>query len=204
MPTKTAPKPPRPRRTSAETRDHVLTVAGELFYWEGIHATGIDRVAAKAEVAPTTLYRLFASKDDLVGAYVEHSAGLYRQWLEAATAPAIGGPRERIVGLFRAMAEVVRPELCRGCPFLMALAEFPDPGSAAHAHAVEVKAWVRDLLRGLTAELAATRRLSDPDALADQLALVMEGVYGSVQALGPDGPAARAATAAAALIDAAA
>jgi AcrR family transcriptional regulator len=203
VPTKTVAKPTRPRRTAAETRDHVLTVASELFYWEGIHATGIDRVAARAEVAPTTLYRLFASKDDLVGAYVEHSAALYREWLADATAPAVGGPRERIVGLFTAMAEVVRPELCRGCPFLMALAEFPDPGTPAHAHAVEVKAWVRDLLGGLTAELAVERPLTDPDALADQLALVMEGVYGSVQALGPDGPAARAATAAAALIDAA-
>ena len=59
------------RRTSAETRDHILEVAERLFYWDGIRATGVDTVAAEAGVAPTTLYRLFASKDDLVAAYVD-------------------------------------------------------------------------------------------------------------------------------------
>ena len=66
------------RRTSAQTHDHILRVAGELFYREGIRATGIDRVASQAEVAPTTLYRLFASKDELVAAYVERCSTNYR------------------------------------------------------------------------------------------------------------------------------
>ena len=55
----------RPRRTAAETREHVLAVAHELFYWHGIRATGVDAIAAEAKVTPATLYRLFASKDDL-------------------------------------------------------------------------------------------------------------------------------------------
>ena len=66
------------RRTSAQTHDHILRVAGELFYREGIRATGIDRVASQAEVAPTTLYRLFASKDELVAAYVERCSTNYK------------------------------------------------------------------------------------------------------------------------------
>ena len=56
---------------AAETREHVLAVAHELFYWHGIRATGVDAIAAEAEVAPTTLYRLFASKDDLIAAYID-------------------------------------------------------------------------------------------------------------------------------------
>ena len=77
-------------RSSAETREHVLGVAHELFYWHGIRATGVDRVAVVARVAPTTLYRLFASKDDLIGAYIERADRLYRDWFDAAAAA--GGP----------------------------------------------------------------------------------------------------------------
>ena len=99
----------RPRRTAAETREHVLAVAHELFYWHGIRATGVDAIAAEADVAPTTLYRLFASKDDLIAAYIERADGLYRKWLTAATAPGIGPPRERILALFDALDEQIQP-----------------------------------------------------------------------------------------------
>jgi AcrR family transcriptional regulator len=170
----------------------VLQVANDLFYWHGIRAIGVDRIAAEAGVAPTTLYRLFASKDDLIAAYVERADTLYRQWFTEATNAAGRDPRERILALFDALAEQVRPEVCRGCPFLMALSELPDLDLPAHRHAVAMKSWVRAQLGELTQELASTRPVSDPDALADQLSLVMEGVYASVQALGADGPARRA------------
>jgi AcrR family transcriptional regulator len=178
----------RLRRTAAETREHVLQVARDLFYWHGIRATGVDRVAAEAGVAPTTLYRLFASKDDLVAAYVEREGRGFRAWFDEAVEAGGPDPRERILALFDALAVQVRPENCRGCPFLMALAELPDAGSPAHQHAVATKAWVRARF----VKLAAGLEIDDPAALADHLMLIMEGVYGSVQALGADGPALRA------------
>ena len=152
----------RPRRTAAETREHVLAVAHELFYWHGIRATGVDAIAAEAEVAPTTLYRLFASKDDLIAAYIARADGLYKGWLTAATAPGIGPPRERILALFDALDEQVQPQRCRGCPFLMALAEFPDPQLPAHAGAVATKAWVRGELGELTAALGSATPMRWP------------------------------------------
>ena len=82
-------------RSSADTREHVLGVAHELFYWQGIRATGVDRVAVAAGVAPTTLYRLFASKDDLIAAYIERAGRLYRDWFNAAVA--VGVPVRDIV-----------------------------------------------------------------------------------------------------------
>jgi AcrR family transcriptional regulator len=182
----------RPRRSSAETREHVLAVAYELFYWQGIRGTGVDRVAAAAQIAPTTLYRLFASKDDLVAAYVERTDRGYREWVSAATTASAGSPRERILALFDALADQIRPENCRGCPFLMALAEYPDPRSAVHITAVATKSWVRGRLRELVDEHALVAPVRDPAVLADQLALVMEGVYASAAALGTAGPAARA------------
>jgi AcrR family transcriptional regulator len=195
--------PKQTRYTAAETRERVLAAAHRLFYWDGIHSTGIDKVAAQAEVATTTLYRLFASKDDLVAAYVTSNAEGYKAWMTEATRPELGSPRQRILALFDALAEQTRPDRCRGCPFLMTLAEFPDPNHPARIEAIATKAWVREHLRELTNELAADTLVSDPDALADQLVLTTEGVYATVQALGADGPATQARTVAATLLDAA-
>ena len=192
----------RARRSSAETREHVLAVAHDLFYWEGIRATGVDRVASEADVAPTTLYRLFASKDDLVAAYIEREDRLYREWFDAAVEAGGPSPRGRILALFDALAEQVRPERCRGCPFQMTLAEFPDATTSARRNAVANKAWVRERLGELTGELAETSPIDDPAALADELALLMEGVYASAQASSAEGPAARARALAEALTDA--
>jgi len=175
------------RRTAAETREHILEVAHDLFYWHSIKGTGVDTVAAAAGVAPTTLYRLFASKDDLVAAYVERASLLYKGWFTAAVEK--GG----LLGLFDALIEQVQPDHCRGCPFLMAMAELPDASAAAHRHAVATKRWVRERIGELAGD----------ETLADHLTLVLEGVYASVQSLGADGPARQARGLAEAMIRAA-
>jgi AcrR family transcriptional regulator len=174
------------RRTAKETREHILAVAHDLFYWHSIKGTGVDTIAKEAGVAPTTLYRLFASKDDLVAAYIERASGFYKQWFLDATAE--GAPADRIRSLFDALIVQVQPDQCRGCPFLMAMAELPDASIKAHALAAGTKAWVRDRIGELTAQLS----IEDSETLADQIVLVMEGVYASVQALGVDGPARQA------------
>jgi hypothetical protein len=74
----------------------------------------------------------------------------------------------------------------------MALAEFPDPAHPAHRHAVAMKSWVRSRLGELAGELAGSVPIAHPAAVADHLVLIMEGVYGSAQALGAEGPARRA------------
>ncbi len=190
-------------RPAAETREHILDVAERLFYWDGIRATGVDKITHEAGIAPTTLYRLFASKDDLVAAYVDRYAAGYRDWIDTVTAPAPGvSTRERILAYFHGLADHTGPDDFRGCPFLMALAEYPDADSAAHASASAVKAWVRDKLRELVDELPGVKPRARA-AVADQLALVVEGLYGSAAALGSDGPARRARALAALIIDSA-
>jgi len=196
------PAPPaRTRRPAAETRQQILDAAENLFYWHGITATGVDRIASEAGVGPTTLYRLFRSKDELVAAYVDRYAAGYRDWIESLTSDPLRPARDRILALFDALVTVTGPEAFRGCPFLMVLAEYPDPRSAAHASAQAVKAWVRARLH----ELA--RELPDPDAAAaeaisDRLALVIEGLYASTAALGAQGPARRARELAVLIMDA--
>jgi AcrR family transcriptional regulator len=179
-------------RTSAQTREHVLQVAQELFYWHGVRAIGVDRIAAEAKIAPTTLYRLFPCKDDLVAAYVERAHEKYRAWFVAAVDAGASEPRQRILALFDALIDQVQPSQCRGCLFAMVLSEFPDTNLAAHEQAVAMKRWVRAQLGALTLALSASTPVHDPAVLADQLALIMEGVYASVQALGVDGPARQA------------
>jgi AcrR family transcriptional regulator len=183
--------PGRTYRTAAETREHVLEVTHELFYWRGIRATGVDLIAERAGVAPTTLYRLFESKDDLVAAYMERADRLYREWFDEAVQAGGTDPAHRVTAVFDALTEQVQPERCRGCPFLMALTEFPDPDNAAHRRAVATKAWVRMRFGELTSEISG-RSPDEAENLADQLVLLMEGVYASAQALGADGPAQRA------------
>src|SRR5206468_7517313 len=109
----------RAKRPAAETREHVLDVAERLFYWNGIRATGVDAVAREAGVAPTTLYRLFASKDELVAAYVDRYAAGYREWIEALTSAPGASARESILAYFDGLAENTGPDSFRGCPFLM-------------------------------------------------------------------------------------
>ncbi|WP_211261231.1 TetR/AcrR family transcriptional regulator [Pseudonocardia acaciae] len=197
-----ARQPGPPRRTSAQTREHILQVAHELFYWRGIRATGVDTVAAEAGIAPTTLYRLFDSKDDLVAAYVERAGEEQRRRILDAVADDGRHPRERIMALFDVLeAELPPSSRCRGCVFLMTLTEVPDQALPAHRHAVAMKAWIRATVRALTAELANTTPVDDPTLLADRLVLVMEGFTASAHALGPDGPAGCARALAEHLLD---
>lgn len=190
-----------PRRSSAQTKEHVLAVAAELFYRDGIRATGVDTVAASAGVAPPTLYRLFATKDDLVAAYTERCSAAYQNRLGAITAPTAGTARQRLLAVFTIFTEDAVSDPCRGCPFLLVLAEYPDPASPAHARAVAHKTWVRELLQQLVRELADESPISDPGSLAEQLAVIADGVYGSAQALGRRGPVLHGPSCAAALID---
>lgn len=190
---KAAQKRSKQRRSAADVREHVLDVAHELFYWQGIRASGVDRIADEAGIAPTALYRLFPSKDALIAAYITRAEQRYYEWFDGVAMAAGRAAGERILSLFDSLAEQVRPEVCRGCPFLMALTELPDEHSDAHRVSVRVKEWVRSRFRRLAREHLATRaQRGDAALLADHLTLLFEGVYASVQALGAAGPAKRA------------
>jgi len=184
------------RRSAAETRAHVLDVARDLFYRKGIRATGVDEVAVKAGVAPTTLYRLFASKDDLVGAYAERVDQDFRELVAEAVALAGPDPRDQILAIFDREFEEIESGQFRGCPESITLAEFPDPSLPAHRNAVAGKSWIRQRIGDLTSQL----QVNDPAELADYLMLVFEGMLATAQSLGPGGPAKQARRLAEALL----
>src|ERR1700747_2850731 len=107
-------------------RERVLENADDLFYREGIHAVGIDTIIEKSGVAKMSLYRSFASKDDLVSAYLQSRSQRYWHGWDGVMARNTNQPRRQLRDLFEAIeARARRPEF-RGCPLLKAAAEFPD------------------------------------------------------------------------------
>jgi AcrR family transcriptional regulator len=185
------------RRTAAETRELVLDVASRLFYWQGIRATGVDKIAAEAGVSPNVLYRAFATKDELVAAYVARSRQQSQDRLDAAVAAAGPDPRAGILAMFDALAEDIRPEVFRGCACMMTLAEFPDEALPAHQGAVGAKVWVRRRFGELVARLG----VAEPEVLADQLSIIWEGTNSTAQAMSADGPPASARALVTAILD---
>ncbi len=168
----------RPYRRAEETRRHVLDVAARLFYADGIRAAGIDRVAQEAQVTTTTLYRLFGSKEGLVAAYLRRNEEEWFDWLER-TAGAGGLAR-----VFDELDEQAREAGYRGCPFRMALAEYPSADCEIHRVAIDHKLRTRARVR----ELVAASGSAEPDVTAEQLMLIMDGICASAPERGPDSP----------------
>jgi AcrR family transcriptional regulator len=193
---------PKQRRSSAETREHVLDVADGLFSHQGIHATGVDQVASTAAVAPTTLYRLFGSKDDLIEAYVARVDDRSRVWFDAATAAAGDDARAQMIAVVAGLCDQVVQTEYQGCGCIKAVAEYPQADDGVHQRAAGAKSWVRQRFVELaSAFVAQSGRRIDPAALADELTLVFEGVHATAMTLGGRGPAQRAAQLAERIID---
>src|ERR1700678_3258297 len=119
--------------TRKSARERILEIADDLFYREGIHAVGIDTIIEKSGVAKMSLYRSFASKDDLVAAYLEARGRRYWQWWDGVMARNANGPRRQLRDLFEAIAVRTRQPQFRGCAFMKAVTEFPEEGCRARA-----------------------------------------------------------------------
>lgn len=141
---------PRSGSTS-EARARLLRTASRIFYAEGIHSVGIDRVIAEAQVTRATLYRHFAGKEELVLAYLEQADRGIRE--QVATALASGGPAaDRVRAVARSLTEGIRSPGFRGCAFLNAVAEYPDPAHPIHRAVLAHRQWFLDTVTELLAE----------------------------------------------------
>jgi AcrR family transcriptional regulator len=154
---------------SGSARERLLAAADELFYAEGVHVVGIDRIVERAGVAKASLYNTFGSKDELVRAYLEEHFH-DRQRRVARIRAAHETPREQVVGIFAELDGALAGTAFRGCRFIMATAE-ARPGDASEAVAEEYRAW----LRSVFTDLAEAAGASDPKGLGRQLALLYDG-----------------------------
>jgi len=172
--------------TAAGTpRARILETAGRLFYERGYHAVGIDTIVAESGVAKMTLYRHFPSKDALVVAYLERVNGQIEALFDAAV-QGIDSPAEQLRAICAAVARLASTPQCLGCAFQMSALEFPGRDHPANQAALAHKRAVR----GRLLALAQQARLRDPEQLADQLSLLIDGAWAAARVFGPHSPAA--------------
>jgi AcrR family transcriptional regulator len=180
------------RRGGRGARARIMTAASELFYFEGINATGVERIASTALVSKRTLYRYFPSKTALVEEYLQ---GLRQNADEASSATADPTPRAQLLALFE-LSDTDNGRM-RGCPFHNAAVEaagvMPGVEHIVHLHK-------RDYIDGLN-ELARQAGAADPEMLGNQIALLYEGASGLSTSLNDPAPWTRARAAAETLID---
>ena len=156
-------------------RERLLAASDELFYRDGVHATGIDAVIEKARVAKGSLYYNFGGKDELVAAYLRNRHEAWRQRVEAAQART-GDPDEKILAIFDAIADYVSLPEFRGCPFNNAAAEAP----AGEAPQLAIKDY-RDWLRQTFLNLAADTGVADSQALGDAFTVLYDGALATAE-----------------------
>ena len=159
-------------RNKAKTRQRLLAAARELFYGDGICATGVSAVAQEAGITKMTLYAHFPSKEELVTAYLEDSDRSWREFLEEKLS-GYEDPRDRLMAVCDAYREYFTTREMRGCAFVNCAAEFPDSNHPARRMIRRHKAGVRERLRDLAAEAGA----KEPVELAERLFIVLEGAY---------------------------
>jgi AcrR family transcriptional regulator len=189
---------PRKSADRASARERLLAAASELFYEEGVHTVGIDRVIERAGVAKATLYYAFGSKDELIRAYLEARHTATREDMMRELAARYRTPVQRLVGVFDVQGQSFADPGFRGCAFISASAE-ARPGSAVEEVANEYRAWVRSLFLDLAQEAGVT----DPERLARQLVLLYDGAGISAWMDRDPTAAVAARTVAAVLVDAA-
>jgi AcrR family transcriptional regulator len=179
-------------------RERLLAAAEELFYDEGVHVVGIDRVIERAGVAKATLYSVFGSKDELVRAYLERHNLTWRERLISRVTARYAEPRERLLGVFDVLGERFTEPDFRGCAFVNASAE-TRPGGLIEQVSDGARAWLVDLLT----DLARQAGVADPEPLGRQLALLYHGASLSARMDRDLTAAATARAAAEALLNAA-
>ena len=170
-------------------RARILAVAGDLFYRHGIRAVGVDAIAEAAGTNKMTLYRHFASKDELVAEYLREAAKLadtcWDRFAQAHPGDALG----QIRAWLAEMAEHVASADERGCALANAAVELPEKDHPARRVIEEFKVAQRAKL----IMLCERAELSEPDMLADELYLLLEGARVTAQSVGADGLGARLA-----------
>jgi len=137
---------------SSEARSRLLGTASRIFYLEGIHRVGVDRIVTEAGVTRATLYRHFPGKEDLVLAYLNEVDRAVRGQAGRAVAAGLP-PAETLRALGRSIATDIQSPGFRGCAFLNAAAEYPDPESPVHRAVLAHRQWFRHTVTTLLTQI---------------------------------------------------
>ena len=178
--------------------DRIRKIARELFYREGIRAVGVDEIVTRAGVTKPSLYRSFSSKDELAAAYLRDYDGEFWVRFEQSADKHPGDPKAQIVDYIRGLGQRAQRPDYRGCGLSNAALEYPAPDHPARLVSEDHKRRLRARLTEMAKGMGAKR----PQALADGLLLLIEGVFVTGQLFGDRGPAMHAAEMAETMIEA--
>ncbi len=157
---------------STSTRQRLIDTAFELFSLHGFHAVGLDAILAAVHVTKTTFYNHFESKDHLIREVIRYrdtwELDLMRRLLREHGGPT---PAGQLAAVCRALDGWFTSAEFKGCIFITAAAEFPSPHDPVHRAAGEHQLALRSLIR----DLAVRANAADPDELADQILVLVEG-----------------------------
>jgi len=189
----------RQKKTLIPPRERILQVARELFYRDGIRAVGVEAIAAAAGTNKMTLYRHFASKDELVAAYLKELASQGEALWDEAKVRHPGNAEAQLRYLLRRVSQFADECSGRGCALANAAVELPE---RAHPARKVIEAHKNRTRERLVALCRGAGYLH-PESLADELFLLVEGARVSLQSIGRAGPGARLYALAESLLDAA-
>ncbi len=164
-------------------RERILAVAAELFYRHGIRAIGVELIAESAGTNKMTLYRHFTSKDELVAEYLRRLAEKASASWDRLAVQHPANPRAQLRGWLEDMAAHVASGDERGCPLANAAVELPDKDHPARRVIEAFKTAQRQRIT----DLCAAAELAQPELLADELFLLLEGARVTAQSMGRDG-----------------
>jgi len=164
-------------------RERILSAASELFYRHGIRAVGVDAVAEAAETNKMTLYRHFSSKDELVAEYLQRLAEKAKASWDRLEADHPGEPSAQLRAWLKNMAAHVANGDERGCALANAAVELPEKDHPARRVIEAFKTAQRERL----VQLCAAAALAEPEMLADELFLLLEGARVTAQSMGRKG-----------------
>src|SRR5271156_624981 len=162
-----------PAKGEASARERILATASELFYREGIRAIGVDTVVEQSGVSKTSLYRLFESKDALIAAFAAEQDRLFWARWDRTEEQYADDPRALLDALLSGIAERIGRPAFRGCPFFNLATEFPDQNHPGRVIAKSNKEELRARLAAIVAKLGA----ADPNRVASQIVLLINGAY---------------------------
>jgi AcrR family transcriptional regulator len=167
------PRRGAPPKGEVSARERILATASELFYREGIRAIGVDTVVEQSGVSKTSLYRLFGSKDELIAAFAAEKDRSFWAWWDRTEELHADDPRALLEALLSRIGERIGSPAYRGCAFLNLMTEFPDENHPGRVIARGNKDEMQARLATIVAKLGA----ADPNRVASQLALIINGAY---------------------------
>jgi AcrR family transcriptional regulator len=171
--------------TTSEARERLLATASALFYRDGIRAVGVERILAEAPATRATFYRHFPSKEDLVVAYLRGFDARTRAEIQGITGAA-SSPADALRAIGAALADSLSAPGFRGCAFLKAAAEHPDPDDPVRRVVLDHRAWYLATLTDLFTQVVGSADSPEPPRAAAHFLMMRDGAMSGADLDGAD------------------